>query len=125
MIVPPHPGLFSALGLLSTDLVYYDSRSAYMMLTPDRRPRIAAVFEDMERRLRARTGVGAATSCIRRRFDGRLLGQSWETPLVEVPDGAIDAESAAMIARFHDAYERRYGNRFATCPSRASPTACS
>src|SRR5690606_12080922 len=28
VIVPPHPGLFSAIGLLSTDLVYYESRSA-------------------------------------------------------------------------------------------------
>ena len=33
--LPPHPGNFSALGLLSSDLVYYDSRSAYVMLTPD------------------------------------------------------------------------------------------
>ena len=32
LVVPPHPGLFSALGLLSTDLVYYDSRSAYVLL---------------------------------------------------------------------------------------------
>ena len=47
--VPPHPGLFSALGLLSSDLVYYDSRSAYVMLTPEQAPQIAAVFEEMER----------------------------------------------------------------------------
>ena len=32
VIVPPHPGLFSALGLLSSDLVYSDSRSAYTVL---------------------------------------------------------------------------------------------
>jgi N-methylhydantoinase A len=114
VIVPPHPGLFSALGLLSSDLVYYDSRSAYVMLTPEQTPQIAAVFEDMERRLRARAGVDADTGSVRRSFDGRLYGQSWETPFVEVPAGEIDAET--MIARFHDAYERRYGNRFEYVP---------
>ena len=38
VVVPPHPGLFSALGLLSTDLVYYDSRSAYVVLAPEAAP---------------------------------------------------------------------------------------
>ena len=35
VVVPPYPGVFSALGLLSTDLVYADSRSAYKLLTED------------------------------------------------------------------------------------------
>jgi N-methylhydantoinase A len=110
VIVPPHPGLFSALGLLSTDLVYYDSRSAYVLLTPETAPQIEAVFDEMEARLRERAGDGT----VRRSFDGRLYGQSWETPFVEVPPGPIDAET--LIARFHDAYERRYGNRFPYVP---------
>ena len=41
LVVPPHPGLFSALGLLSTDLVYYDSRSAYVVLSPETAPMIS------------------------------------------------------------------------------------
>jgi len=114
VIVPPHPGLFSALGLLSSDLVYYDSRSAYVMLTPEQAPAIAAVFEDMERRLRERAGVEDSSGVVRRSFDGRLYGQSWETPFVEVPPGPIVAE--ALVERFHDAYERRYGNRFEYVP---------
>jgi N-methylhydantoinase A len=114
LIVPPHPGLFSALGLLSSDLVYYDSRSSYVMLSPEQEPAIAAVFEEMERRLRERAGVDAATGVVRRSFDGRLYGQSWETPFVEVPPGPIAAPT--LIERFHDAYERRYGNRFEYVP---------
>jgi N-methylhydantoinase A len=114
VIVPPHPGLFSALGLLSSDLVYYDSRSAYVMLAPEQVPAIAAVFEDMERRLRERAGVEASSGFVRRSFDGRLYGQSWETPFVEVPAGPIVAET--LVERFHDAYERRYGNRFEYVP---------
>ena len=114
LIVPPHPGLFSALGLLSSDLVYYDSRSSYVMLSPEQEPAIAAVFEEMERRLRERAGVDAAAGVVRRSFDGRLYGQSWETPFVEVPPGPIAAQT--LIERFHDAYERRYGNRFEYVP---------
>ena len=54
---------------------------------------------------------------VRRSFDGRLLGQSWETPLVEVPEGPItEATVQQMIDRFHDEYERRYGNRFPVVP---------
>src|SRR5689334_5470728 len=46
LVIPPHPGLSSALGLLSGDLVYYDSRSAYVLLTPEAWPMVAAVFEE-------------------------------------------------------------------------------
>ena len=117
LVVPPHPGLFSALGLLSSDLVFYDSRSAYVMLSPDTAPQIAAVFDEMEERLRERAGVGSEGVLVRRSFDGRLYGQSWETPFVEVPPGPIDAETVpALIERFHAAYERRYGNRFPFIP---------
>ena len=54
---------------------------------------------------------------VRRSFDGRLVGQSWETPFVDVPDGPITADTIAeLIARFHAAYEQRYGNRFEMVP---------
>jgi N-methylhydantoinase A len=114
IVVPPHPGLFSALGLLSTDLVFYDSRSAYILLTPDAAPEIDRHFTEMEERLRAR--VGAAGE-VRRSFDGRLFGQSWETPFVEIPDGPVTADTIGeLLARFHAAYEQRYGNRFEMVP---------
>ena len=117
LIVPPHPGLFSALGLLSTDLVYYDSRSAYVLLTPEAAPTVAAVFEEMERGLRERARLGENGVAVRRSFDGRLVGQSWETPFVSVPNGPITAETIGeLVERFHAEYERRYGNRFPYVP---------
>lgn len=117
VVIPPYPGLFSALGLLSTDLVFYDSKSAYTVLTPDAAPDIAAMFDEMERKLRERVGESARRAIVRRSFDGRLLGQSWETPLVEVPEGPVTAETVGkMIEAFHVEYERRYGNRFPVVP---------
>jgi N-methylhydantoinase A len=117
LVIPPHPGLFSALGLLSTDLVYYDSRSAYVMLSPDTAPDIQRVFEEMERGLRERAGAAADGATVRRSFDGRLWGQSWETPFVSVPDGPITAETIGeLIDRFHAEYARRFGPSFPYIP---------
>jgi N-methylhydantoinase A len=118
IVVPPHPGLFSAMGLLlSTDLVYYESRSAYVVLTPGSAEQVEAGYREMERALRERVGAAADGVVARRSLDGRLLGQSWETPFVEVGDEPITAETMpALVDRFHDAYERRYGNRFPYVP---------
>jgi len=113
VVVPPHPGLFSALGLLSTDLVYTESRSAYVVLDDDAAPRLAAIYADMETRLRERIGAEAEHATIRRSFDGRLVGQSWEMPFVPVLDGPVTEQTvAAMLERFHAEYEERWGQRF-------------
>lgn len=112
-IVPPHPGLFSALGLVSSDQVFSDSRSAYVLLAPDAAVDIDACFEQMETKLRHRLGIANEKVKIVRTFDGRLVGQSWETPFVPAPPGPIDAESiAVMVRNFHDTYQLRTGNRF-------------
>jgi N-methylhydantoinase A len=117
IVIPPHPGLFSAMGLLSTDLVYYESRSAYVILGPESAEQVETGYREMERALRERVGAAGDGVAVRRSLDGRLLGQSWETPFVEVGEAPITAETMpALVERFHDAYERRYGNRFPYVP---------
>ncbi|WP_063012030.1 hydantoinase/oxoprolinase family protein [Nocardia kruczakiae] len=116
VIVPPNPGLFSALGLLSADQVFTVNRSAYTVLTPEVAPRIDALFTEMEAQLRERLEHDAPVS-FERSFDGHLVGQSWDTPFVPVPGGAIDeAAVATMIASFHDTYQERSRNRFDMVP---------
>lgn len=117
VVVPPHPGLFSALGLLSSDLVYADSRSAYTVLGPEAAGSIDAVFREMEKSIRRQIDGDPSQVQLSRSFDGRLLGQTWETPFIEIPGGTIDeAAVARMIANFHDVYEQRSGNRFEGIP---------
>jgi N-methylhydantoinase A len=112
VVIPPHPGNFSALVLPSTDQVYSDSRSNYVVLSPEVAPQIAALYDEMESGLRARVGNQDGVT-IRRSFDGRLYGQSWETPFIGVPDGPITGETIeGMIAAFTEEYGRRYGNTF-------------
>ena len=116
VIVPPHPGLFSAIGLLSTDLVYADSRSQYLMLIPENAELINDIFNAMEASLRKRIAPGNEVR-VQRSFDGRLLGQSWETPFVAVPDGKVAADTVAdLVEHFHAEYERRNGQAFRDMP---------
>lgn len=115
VIVPPNPGLFSALGLLSADQVFTANRSAYTVLTPEVAGQIDEVFTEMEKQLTERFGSTAVT--LERTFDAHLVGQSWDTPFVPAPNGAIDADAVAtMISTFHDTYEARSGNRFEFMP---------
>lgn len=116
VIIPPHPGLFSALGLLSADQAYSISQSAYTVLSEDTVADIAKIYTEMETKLRARLGSEKNVRLIRS-FDAQLVGQTWETPFVPVPSGDFTAESLeTMIANFHEAYEARNGNRFEAIP---------
>jgi N-methylhydantoinase A len=115
LIVPPHPGLFSAIGLLSTDFVYASSRSQYQMLLPDSGPLIQSIFDGLEAQLRER--LGSEEFVVRRSFDGRLAGQSWETPFINVDATALAARGpAALIEEFHAEYARRNGVSFPQIP---------
>jgi N-methylhydantoinase A len=117
IIVPPHPGLFSALGLLSSDLVYADSRSSYQVLTPESADAVNDLFEKMEANLRKELGEGVEGVSFDRSFDGRLVGQTWETPFIDVPGGKLGPEQIEeMIENFHVAYKERAGNRFDALP---------
>ncbi|WP_207386892.1 hydantoinase/oxoprolinase family protein [Frankia sp. Cppng1_Ct_nod] len=117
VIVPPHPGLFSALGLVSSDQVFSDQRSAYTFLSPESADTVDRLFREMENGLLSRQDIDASAVRIVRSFDGRLYGQSWETPFVEVPAGPITPDVVTqMIGTFHDAYERRNSNRFPAFP---------
>jgi N-methylhydantoinase A len=117
VVVPPHPGLFSALGLVSSDQAYGDSRSSYTILDPGAAESIEKVYRQMEDRLRERFGDRAEGVTFVRTFDALLVGQSWETPFVGIPEGTITPEVVEqMISNFHDVYEQRTGNRFEALP---------
>ncbi|WP_025778243.1 hydantoinase/oxoprolinase family protein [Brevibacterium sp. VCM10] len=117
VVVPPSPGLFSALGLLSADQVFTVDRSAYLMLDASNAERIDEIFTEMEQELRDQAPAGAEVEYFRS-MDAHLFGQSWETPFVPVPDGRLDAEAVeTMLANFHDTYEARSGNRFEAMPA--------
>lgn len=120
VIVPPSPGLFSALGLLSSDQVYSEQRSAYRLLGADQADDIDRIYAEMEDGLLRRIGAKRDEVELQRSFDGYLEGQGNDTPFIPVPLGPIGpAEVDQMVANFHQAYEQRFGTRFEYFPIQA------
>jgi N-methylhydantoinase A len=116
VIVPPHPGLFSALGLLSADMVFMESRSRYLPLSGDSAADIKGIYDSLREEVEAQVGEGSG-AVFRRSFDARMVGQAYETPFIDAPEGEIDAAAVEQMAvNFHDAYEQRAGNRFDAVP---------
>jgi len=121
VIVPPYPGLFSALGLASGDLTYTDYRSAYIVLKPDMETakRIDEVYNNMEKAILAKLPEGMKGEGMRfiRSFDGWYAGQTWETPFIPVPSGHLTEKSIEeLIEAFNEGYSAMWGNKFPHLP---------
>jgi 5-oxoprolinase (ATP-hydrolysing) len=115
VLVPPHPGITSAMGLLATDMVYEYVSTAYQRLSQLDAAALQRQFEELEERARAQLeedGIPAESMLIQRVADCRYLGQGYELR-VDVDSGAIDeAWGEKLRASFHDIHEREYSRRF-------------
>jgi N-methylhydantoinase A len=119
-IVPPAPGVFSASGLLVTDLKHEYSITRIRRIDQADVAEIAAVFESMAAQgsaLLTREGVPAAAMIFNRHLDMRYVGQSWELS-IPVLDGAIDqAAIDRVVATFHAEHKRAYGHNTPGAPT--------
>ncbi|MBV8499038.1 MAG: hydantoinase/oxoprolinase family protein [Candidatus Eremiobacteraeota bacterium] len=106
VLVPAHPGLFSALGLLEADL-HVNDVLPILRATRDADARaLARFFGESESRARddlLAQGAHSATIAFRRHYDARYRGQSFELEIEH------DADPGALAQRFHDAHRTRYG----------------
>jgi N-methylhydantoinase A/oxoprolinase/acetone carboxylase beta subunit len=119
VIVPPHPGITSAMGLLDSDLKYEGQRTV-MVEAPDADPaQLDAAFAELEANGRAALdadGVPQRDRLFERWADCRYVGQAYEL-LVPVPSGPLDeAALAALAESFEAAHEREYFYRFPEKP---------
>jgi N-methylhydantoinase A len=116
VIVPPHPGITSAVGLLISDLRYDAIRTAFQVSTAPDLERLNQGFESMARELEARfkaDDVDLARVSFSRRGDLRYVGQGYELR-VAFPDGPLDQKALAeAFDAFHEAHRREYGHHFA------------
>ncbi len=112
VLVPPSPGIASALGMLVTDIRHEFVATRRLRLDGLAPAALDALFADFvaegEARL-DRDGVPPAERRVLRSADLRYHGQSFELP-VTVPPGSL---SAADLLRLHDEFhamhERAYG----------------
>ncbi|WP_280458622.1 hydantoinase/oxoprolinase family protein [Nocardia carnea] len=115
VIVPGHPGITSAVGLLTTDIRYEVPTTVW---TSSADPDMALLTEQMARLSREAVGrleddgVAAANITLERSVDCRYVGQGYELR-VPAPDGEIDDVWVKTVAdEFHRAHGRTYSQRF-------------
>jgi len=119
VLIPPHPGITSAMGLLTADLEYHALRTAFAVKGTVDHARLTGLFEDMEAELSdifARDGVPPEKRRMLREGDLRYVGQGYELK-VDFPDGPIDADALETVWRdFHDRHRAEYGHAFEAAP---------
>lgn len=114
VIVPPSPGLLSAVGLLEANMEYHCVQT-YLASTIDLDPSsVSAVFQELESRARkvlTRDAAAAGTHAISRFADLRYVGQTYELT-IPVPAGAVTRQGLAELSEaFGQEHERTYGHR--------------
>jgi len=107
VLVPRHPGNFSALGLLASDIKHDDVRTRVGPLR-DRWPLLAGLFAEMEggaRRQLELEGFETGQQRMRRSLDLRYRSQAFELNL-ELGDEPL----ATLEAAFHERHRAMYGH---------------
>jgi N-methylhydantoinase A len=119
VIVPPYPGITSAVGLLTTDLKYDAVRTVFQSgaeIDLDRLNRgLAAMQDELARQLEA-DGIASADAAFERAGDLRYVGQGYELR-VPLPDGPLDpAALDETFHRFEELHRAEYGHVFEASP---------
>ncbi|MGY6409556.1 MAG: hydantoinase/oxoprolinase family protein [Alkalilacustris sp.] len=119
VIVPPFPGITSAMGLLTTDLKYDLTRTQFQVSGAVDLARLNRDLTEMEAELRAQlTADKVAPERMRfaRLGDLRYVGQGYELK-IPIPDGDLgEAALAGVWEAFHTAHAAEYGHAFETSP---------
>jgi N-methylhydantoinase A len=112
IVVPPHPGLFSALGLLAAEVEQLYTRSVLIELPRFDPVRGNTILAEMKARAEldlAGEGFGKGRVEVARFADLRYRKQISEL-MLPLPSQALDAAALArLVEEFHAEHERTYG----------------
>ena len=119
VIIPPHPGINSAEGLLTTDLKYDIVRTAFLVSSDMDHELLNKDFCAMENQLCEQLRADNADpskAVFERSTDARYVGQGYELRL-PLPDGRLgQVEIEESIGRFHDMHRQEYDHHFPDSP---------
>lgn len=111
VIVPPYPGITSAMGLLTSDLKYDQMRTVFMTegaIDGERLDReLAAAANELRTRLRE-DGVTDGEIEVSAGLDCRYVGQGYELR-IPLPEERF---TAGALEEFHRLHEQEYGHAF-------------
>jgi N-methylhydantoinase A/oxoprolinase/acetone carboxylase beta subunit len=111
VLVPPHPGITSATGLLTSDLRYDSMATVFAVEGAVDGAALSARFAELADELLARLARDGADSgqvTLERYLDCRYAGQGYE---LRIPVGD-EGYTEATLAAFHRAHEAEYGHAF-------------
>jgi N-methylhydantoinase A/oxoprolinase/acetone carboxylase beta subunit len=111
VIVPPHPGITSAMGLLTSDLKYDQMRTVFMTegaIDGERLDRELAEAATELRALLREDGMADDQIEVVCGLDCRYVGQGYELR-VPLPGGRFTPEA---LEHFHRLHEQEYGHAF-------------
>lgn len=116
VIVPPHPGVTSALGCLLVD-IRHDLAFTYFANASEANPKkIEEIFQELEQEARKLLGAEAVAPdevILHRAIDMRYLGQ-WRSIAVPVPSPFESIEQATQ--QFQEFHQREYNYRREDAP---------
>ncbi len=111
VLIPPSPGIFSATGLLTTDLKRDAATTVIRRLAeldPDEVESTFAALEAGGAAELAQEGVTAEAVEFVRQIDLRYVGQSYELT-IPAPGPFDESTPGALLERFHAEHDRTYG----------------
>ena len=118
VLIPPHPGIGSAFGLLTSDLRHVASRSCASSAEDVVPARLTAIAEELSAQVfktMEEEGHCADEVSISATADFRYRGQSYEIPVpIRLPVTEDTLEEA--VQQYHNIYETRYGHCNAKSP---------
>ncbi len=111
VVIPPAAGVFSALGLLFSDIEHSLSR-AFLSKTSQISPEeLTAHYVALEQEVLQHMGYDPQQVTLRRSADLRYVGQAFELSL-PVPNGPLgDGKVRDMEQLFEEEHEKTYGHR--------------
>jgi N-methylhydantoinase A len=119
VLIPPHPGITSAMGLLTADLEYHALRTAFAVKGAVDHARLTGLFDNMEAELNSifnRDGVPDTKRRMLREGDLRYVGQGYELK-IDMPEGVLDDAALEQVWQdFHDRHRAEYGHAFEASP---------
>jgi N-methylhydantoinase A len=115
VIVPPYPGINSAIGLLTTDLKYDVIQTSFLLSSDMDYKRMNTQFTEMESQLRSQfeiDGVNEKDTRFNRYADVHYIGQGYELR-VSMPTGEINESNISeSLDEFHQLHHDEYGHSF-------------